>query len=308
MQKQVLILTEAGENIGFGHYTRCFAIQEYILEQKMSCKMLLHLRGNYDLKVLNGIFLDWQNTPNLVQEYASEYTTVLIDSYLAPKEYYSFLSKNFTEVIVIDDYNRISYDANVLINPNVSAPEIDYSNQTAQIYGGKDFVILRKVFRDTIHQQAPKSKIENILITIGGSDFRNILPNLIRLTSKHQAKTSVISGNIDLQQTLQNQFPQARILGLLSANEMFYEFQKADLVISACGQTLHELASIGKPTIGICLDIDQEPNQKFYLENNFLIKKYDWQCISQILIPETLKYPEKTIQTNGIENIYSLLI
>ena len=106
----------------------------------------------------------------------------------------------------------------------------------------------------------------------------------------------------------------------------FYElfcnlFISSDIIVSGCGQTLHELALLGKPTVGICLDIDQEPNRDFYFKNGFLAAKINWtdenfekNILTEI---EGLKNIDKRktiakiapdlINKNGVYNIIDLI-
>lgn len=283
--QRVLILSEAGLDIGFGHYTRCSAIQAYLNAHGVDCKMLLNVVGDYQLDIEPESVVDWLSSRNVVNDLSAHYQTVLIDSYIATEQAYSWLSNTFEKIIAIDDYNRIAYDADMLINPNVFFDSLDYSNQSSsKIFGGKEYVILRKVFRTKDKKKKSLAKIiSKITITVGGTDYRNILPLLINIVSKNKwIHLTVITGNVKLQAFLQNQFKDINILGLLTASEMYACFNEADIVISACGQTLHELASLGKPTIGICLDIDQVPNQQFYFEKRFLKTKIHYDNLSEI--------------------------
>ena len=319
---KALILTEAGEGIGFGHYTRCSAIQSYLIELGVVCEMMLNIKGDYELSIKQGRQLDWLSAKGELLNLYQHYSVVLIDSYLASSADYTWIRQNFKKVISLDDYNRIIYNVDIIINPNVFASIINYSNQTcSDIFGGKDFVILRNVFRKKGKRQIRLSqKINSIVVTVGGSDYRNILPEIITILKNYKEfKIFVISGNTAIQKKLQNEFHKITILGLLTAEEMYAYFAKADLVISACGQTLHELASMGKPTIGICLDIDQEPNQQFYFENGFLTTKIQYEDLSlikeQILLLSDIKTREKVsgiglslINKWGVKNIGDLLI
>ena len=49
-----------------------------------------------------------------------------------------------------------------------------------------------------------------------------------------------------------------------------------DIAISACGQTLHELAFLGVPTIGILVGDDQQQNMAFYADSGFLQGRLRW--------------------------------
>ena len=51
---------------------------------------------------------------------------------------------------------------------------------------------------------------------------------------------------------------------------------KADVVITAAGQTLNELAFMGVPSIAICIDKDQFFNIKTYCEKGFLLSELYW--------------------------------
>jgi UDP-2,4-diacetamido-2,4,6-trideoxy-beta-L-altropyranose hydrolase len=268
----MLILTEAGKNIGLGHYTRCSALHDAIEANGDKAYMMVFLN---DFEIENDKIIKANWLQDLQQALAyKDCDTVIVDSYLAKEDVYPKLHATFKKVIAIDDYNRLQYKATALINPNVFFDDIDYTNQTIKCIGGKNYVILRKEFRQQPKEVFIKNNIEEILVTIGGTDFRNILPLIAKVCLQRQAKkiTVIVSEEIDL--NIEDK--RVSILPLQNATSIYRLMQKADLVISGCGQTLHELASLGKPTIGICLDIDQQPNQKFYFEKGFLPAIINW--------------------------------
>lgn len=284
---KLLILTEAGKSIGYGHYMRCSALQKEAKKQGLKTKMLLHVNGSESFEVEGEIY-NWLEDKILkINILSKEFDIVLIDSYLANENIYSDLKQNFKKVVVIDDYNRIDYDADLIINPNVFFEQIDYTNQKAKCIGGKEFVLLRPIFissKEHENRQTTDKNIDNLLITIGGTDFRNLLPKLIKVClNQNLKKVQVICPQENERKELEKKFlrnENIEILGKQSAEEMHELYLKNNLVISACGQTLHELASLGKPTIGICLAIDQVPNQKYYLEKSFLLENINWDDIN----------------------------
>jgi spore coat polysaccharide biosynthesis predicted glycosyltransferase SpsG len=99
-------------------------------------------------------------------------------------------------------------------------------------------------------------------------------------------------------------------------------FQSSDLVISACGQTLHELACLGTPFIGILTGDDQRYNQAYYIENGVLgglIRFDDADFEEKIRIQlEELRFPElrkeltsrlpELVALNGAANARDLMI
>jgi len=313
----MLILTEAGKNIGLGHYTRCTALCEAIEANRDEVYMMVFL-NDFDIENDELIKANWLE--DLQQALANkDCETVIVDSYLAKEDVYRKLHAAFKKVIAIDDYNRLQYKATALINPNVFFDDIDYSNQTIKCIGGKNYVILRKEFREQPKEVFIKNDIEEILVTIGGTDFRNILPLIAKACLKTQVqRITIIASEIN---NLHIEDKRISILPLQNASGIYHCMQKADFVISACGQTLHELASLGKPTIGICLDVDQEPNQKFYLEKRFLSARINWNdedLVNKIQTAIILYQPiekRKRIASNapllinkfGVDNIVSAI-
>jgi UDP-2,4-diacetamido-2,4,6-trideoxy-beta-L-altropyranose hydrolase len=269
VNNKVSILTESGKDIGFGHYTRCTALYHCLKENNFDVRFYVYEK-EHQSKDDFIVSFDWLNFPSKINSRSSE-EIVIIDSYLADKYLYNIIKEKFKALIIIDDYNRIQYPASYIINPNVFCHNLDYSNQTAKIFGGKEYVILRSEFINAPFVKFHKHDKLNLLVTIGGSDFRNLLPTLIDILKNIDSNITVIApeGNIEFHQNIKN-------LGKQSSNQMVDEIQNADIVISACGQTLHELVALGKSTIGICLDIDQLPNQNYYFDNLFLKDKIHW--------------------------------
>jgi UDP-2,4-diacetamido-2,4,6-trideoxy-beta-L-altropyranose hydrolase len=320
--KSLLILTEAGEGIGFGHYTRCSAIQDFCLKAGMEATILLDLKGQDTLKSQSFEIKNWLQNYYEIGELSKQFQILLIDSYLATAECYSFLAEKFDKLIVIDDYNRIQYKADVIINPNVSFYETDYNNQSAKVVGGENYVILRSVFRERLNDKpAIQNKVNTIAITLGGSDIRNLLPILAKLALSLSENIIIVTGNESLKSALEAQYNTIHFEGFLSAEEMYEVFKGADIVISACGQTLHELASMGKTTIGICIDYDQEPNMNYYCKEGFLMDRIYWNdssldtkiiSIFRQLENFNLRKEKQTIASHlindkGLNNIYNVI-
>lgn len=267
----ITILTEAGKKIGFGHYTRCSSLYKVLTNFGNQVRFVV-FENEYAINDPNIQSINWLKSIDSISPIEKN-DFAIIDSYLADGNIYTQLAKRFNKVVVIDDYNRMSYPVEVVINPNVFFEDVNYSNQTAVCIGGKDYVILRQEFTQVEPQVIKNRKLKNILITIGGSDFRNLLPKLISIC-EHQKGTNITV--IDPESKVVPHHQHLRVLPTQSAAQMVHEMKRADVVISACGQTLHELVAIQKPTIGICLDNDQVPNQSFYTKHGFLSETIQW--------------------------------
>ena len=317
MKESYLILTEAGNQIGLGHYKRCCSIQHEMYNQNKFCEMFLYFRGEHNLNISSDLVFDWKIKKDLLIKKASEIKTVLIDSYLASTLFYEFCTNIFHSVVVIDDYNRIDYGPiDLLLNPNPYFDHFNYNNQKAKkVEGGKDYVIISRAFQQSFVEKDNSSNDTNkIVVFIGGSDYRNLLPIILSsLIDLEEKNIHVIVGNTEDKLKVEKNFKTLDVHMNLSSEEMFSAFSSAKLVISGCGQTLHELAALGKLTIGICIDIDQELNQNFYHKNGFLKTRVSYKSIKNIKeeIKKSLRSNIKTealvINSNGVKNILSLI-
>ena len=281
----ITILTEVGKNIGYGHYTRCSSLYQALTNFGNQVRFVVY-ENEYAINDPNIQSMNWLKSIDFISPIEKN-DFAIIDSYLADRNIYKQLAKRFNKVVAIDDYNRMRYPVDAVVNPNVFFEDIDYSNQTAVCIGGKDYVILRPEFTQVEPSAFNTETLKNILITIGGSDFRNLLPKLISIC-EHQKGTNITV--IDPESKVNHQ-QHLRVLPAQSAAQMVHEMKRADVVISACGQTLHELVALQKPTIGICLDIDQVPNQSFYTKHGFLSANIQWNDkIIDNKIADQLKY------------------
>jgi UDP-2,4-diacetamido-2,4,6-trideoxy-beta-L-altropyranose hydrolase len=260
----LVILTEAGGSAGFGHLMRCLAIAN-----ETDAELYVNADGDYPDNNRSKKY-NWRtNLDKLISELPAS-CSILVDSYLADSHIYKLLSTHFEYVSVIDDYNRLVYPVDIIINPGIKLP--DYRNQTAKVVGGNKYIILRK----EIIQQQKKSdyqKYSNLLITFGGCDTSNIFEWLLPLIHEYSFNSiTIVAGNNRICSLLSKKFNRSSIkwLGQVDALYMANLMYDADICISAGGQTLHELAYIGVPTICIETGEDQKNNIEGYIDAGFL--------------------------------------
>lgn len=315
MSLKIKILTESGNEIGFGHFKRCFLLHENFLKQNFESILLLDIHGEYKIPKVQGVVVsNWLSNYKSILKEISKETLIIIDSYKAKKHVFNFLIKNDKKVIVIDDYNRIDYgDVKAIINPNPYFNINFYKNQICKnIYGGEEFIILSKYFREHTFNSIPKV-LNQICISIGGSDYKSILPIIIeKLKVLNNIKLIYIVGNKKQSEELKYQFKDLEIYYNISSKSIFNLFNQSNLVISGCGQTLHELYFMGKKTVGICYDYDQKLNQKYYLNNSFLKYSIKAEDLSNLLniVRDELSNKRKIYtsnNSNGLQNINNLI-
>lgn len=266
----VLILTEGGKNIGFGHISRCFSLYQAFKQKSATVDFIINgdksvadFDSNEYLKILN-----WLDDPSVIMNKAEMYDIVIIDSYLADESIYKRISETVRIPVYIDDNVRIDYPAGIVINGNVGSEYLDYPEKKGVRYLlGERYIPLRKAFWET-RQKKIRKTVDNVMITFGGEDIQNVTPKVLKLLSE---RYSSLSKNIIIGKGFGNTDEIKKHAN--GCTELIFspdEYQmrdimlNADFAISAAGQTLHELATVGLPTIMIQVADNQKNNVKFY--------------------------------------------
>jgi spore coat polysaccharide biosynthesis predicted glycosyltransferase SpsG len=269
-------LTEGGENIGYGHISRCSAIHKCLLDRGLNAELLVDWHGGVS-NLTDWATSSWVATPQLILDQKEKYSSVLVDSYKAPPGIYQQIKNEFAKLIVIDDYKRIdNFRADLIINPNVYGDSIDYQ---ATAVGGNNYVILREAFRVCKEKHSVRDNVKRIMVTLGGRDVKSLLPVLGEMLAKVLYKVVFVCGNNGSVGSMKEQFAannNFEFYGFVETQQMLELMMSADIAISACGQTLHELAYLGVPTIGICVGDDQLMNMEAYFRLGLISKQINW--------------------------------
>ncbi|MDH5368439.1 MAG: hypothetical protein OEW99_00320 [Gammaproteobacteria bacterium] len=258
------ILTEAGGAVGYGHLMRCLAIAN-------NTDAVLYVNGDGDYPKNNcSKEYSWRTHLHAFISAHPASLSVLVDSYLADSHAYEILANYFNHVSVLDDYNRLKYPVDLIINPGIELP--CYKNQNAKVVGGSKYIILR----DEIIQQDKKSGYhgyQEILVTLGGRESSAVYDWLVPLLEEHCfTSIKIVTGNNENISSLSKKFndPVIEWFGKVDAEKIAELMYQTNICISAGGQTLHELAYIGVPTICIKTGEDQEYNIAGYVKAGFL--------------------------------------
>lgn len=271
-----LILTEAGEGIGLGHFIRCSAIYDACNASDINCQMIVNYQGTSTIQRQDILLENWLKDSKIIEEVGRGSSCILVDSYLANEKFFSKLSQLFQQVMVIDDCNRIPYSSQWLINPNITGDTLNYTNQEAQILAGRKYTILRPAFTAYKKKHMIKPEIKHIFLTMGGTDSGQLLPPLIKYLKQRSYTLDVIAGSSTYQQELiqmELADSQCQIHGFVESEDMVMIMQQTDLAICGAGQTIHELACLGIPTIAIGIADNQELNLDSYFQASFLLEK-----------------------------------
>lgn len=298
----LLILTDGGGDIGFGHLMRCLAIKN--VWKHGTIQLLAHMEDGTSTP--DGVeILDWLNQPEKLSQFASANTVVLVDSYRPSTNFFCLLKSLFKFVAVLDDYNRISYPVDLVICPGIYGRDMDYSNQVAVVMGGAEYVIIRPEILAAKQIRISKN-IGTVLVTFGGSQHdETLFQSVIKLLESSGYQAIVVTGNDKLAKKLVAST--SEIYGRLDPVTMAEIMASVDVAVSAAGQTLNELAWLGVPTFSIRTGVDQQGNWQYYNYHNLslaavLYDDADWEsALKMVLKNET--YGSRSERSHRLKNL-----
>ncbi len=263
---KVLILTEGGRTIGLGHLMRCQALAREFRDarRRVIVNFIAHADSQTEVffKRTGGslINFDWIKDTRRTLDLAKDADLVIIDSYIAPPAVYSRIHSlnNKAYVAAIDDYNRINYKADMVINPSLCRrSDLGYNSRSLGYLLGSEFVILRKEFR-FLPQRKINNTVKRILIAFGGGNYRSLISRILSSLSGKGYNFDIVSS--DCPKISERRRSGIKFHSGLSALQMRRLMADCDLCISAGGQTLYELAATGTPVVAVAVAKNQMLN------------------------------------------------
>ena len=273
---KVFIITEGSKNTGFGHITRCLSLYQAFEERGILPKFIINGDNNieYLLKDVKYQIFNWLNERGKLFKTIKDADIAIIDSYLADISVYNTLSELVKLPVYIDDNKRLDYPKGIVLNGNIHAEELNYPKKDGITYLlGTKYTPLRKEFWE-VPEKKIKEKIESIMVAFGGDDAKNMTPKILAFLKD---KYPNLIKNVIIGRSFQNideikkySDKNTNLIYYPDAEKMKEIMLESDIAISACGQTLNELASVGVPTIGVCIAENQLENVKGWKKIGFL--------------------------------------
>jgi len=282
MSEPILILTECGADIGFGHLTRCMSVAEGFRNVGMNAEVWAAVDESLTHSLPSAVRpIRWYGLPGeLKAEVACAYS-ILLDSYRIDVDEIERISTINGRIAVIDDFPHRQYTTGVVIDSTIGAEKYAFPSKCAGVSYllGSGFCALRPEFNRVAERkfcEFPRS----ILVTFGGSDIRSLtLPVVTMLQQKFPAMEKLV--------VVGSAFPKMELYSLENSNTSFYTavdgdlmqklMARADIAICGGGQTLYELASQGLPPVTTCLIENQKHDIRGFTQAGFGIDIGSWQ-------------------------------
>lgn len=270
MIKSIGIRADGGSNIGMGHIMRCMAISKELLERNIDvffiskfCKEVNDIFINQDIKFINIYSENLDDEIFEIEKIIKDYNIdcIITDSYNLSNDYLFKIKKYLRLLISIDDNSLYNYPSDIIINGNIYANDLNYKliDKDTKLLLGSQYCILRNEFRKNFNFRV-KEKVENILVTMGGSDINNFTPFVLETIKELNININVIIGkSFECINKIQEISKKYNNINLIYNPSNISEIMKNnDIAISASGSTAYELCKVGVPAILIVQAENQE--------------------------------------------------
>ena len=270
--------------MGFGHLTRCLALSQAFLEKGYVSSFIVH--GDDSIQsVLQDVEYEKCQWLNGIEELRTRLQNafLIIDSLSISEDLLEEVS-GLTKVIILDDFIRREHHDSIIIDWTINAENKFYTHRdpSSHYLLGHEYISLRNPFWGST-KFFVKPAIENVLITFGGGDVRNLTPRVLDILKNNYPsvmKTIIIGGGYRNRATIEEKADNmTTIYSDTSAETMMSCMADADVVIASGGQTLYELACVGAPTISIMLIDNQLDDIDGWEESGFTCHAGSWDDI-----------------------------
>lgn len=279
----VLFDVDTGPQVGLGHLHRCLALAAAL--RQLGARCLFVARGDNQTQhriVACGFEVETvsDREPDLAKRLSgvlamairSQCHVMIVDSYQVPASYLGQLRSMGRYVVAIDDLAHESFPCHIVVNGGAHAPRLSYRSSSGDTHFllGTPYAILSHEFWNPVHRTVRKT-VRRILFTLGGADPYNLMPRLLQLANgfpEDVAISAVIGPFFQNRDEIERMLTpcQREVQVVPAPNSLRPLMLEADLAVSAGGQTLHELACVGCPTIAMSLSTNQDAHVKAYAE------------------------------------------
>jgi len=274
---KISIITEGFSETGYGHITRCLSL--YQAFEKKYIHPTLYINGDDNVSSLlpesNYKIIDWAAHPTKLIGEIKNSDVIIIDSYLAGKDFFENISKHAKVSLFIDDTLRLEYPDGIVLNGTINAETFPYRKKPGKEYLlGTKYIPLRKEFWNAVSRKFNR-ELSSILITFGATDSQNLTSSVLKSLQENfpaiKKKVVIGCGFINKNEIEKLRDSNTELFYSPSASFMRELMLSSDIAITAAGQTLYELAETGTPSIAIAVAENQKNNIQEWKRKRFLL-------------------------------------
>ena len=271
LPSQVIFRVNAGSQTGLGHFMRCLALAEALQAKGTdiiftgNCNLPLVSKKLQALNIPLIPFESNESSAFLDHYPPKENSWVVMDGYFFMEPLALQIKKSGYRLLMVEDYIRLNrYVADIVVNPNIGAEKLKYQSDSGTLFRqGLDYVFLRQEYLTRKSQHpAKKPSVENLLITLGGSDTTSYFPKILKaLDFLHESCNVRIVGTEAVREL--KEFKDSKLKDKMELLPLVEDYPSllhwADLALTAGGSTCWELSYLGVPFVTLILAENQAP-------------------------------------------------
>lgn len=296
--------------IGSGHLMRCLNLAE-----KDSIFICKDLPGSIISKIEDKKIKVVKLDPDIEEDEDFDKTleimninnskVIIIDSYAFRESYFKKFGQNGKKVVVIDDLADRKLPVEIIINQNIYANKEMYKGRVlpeTKLLLGPEYAMLRDEFLEFRSRYKVSEEINDVVVTLGGSDPDNITEKIVEYLKDEDYKLHIVlgKGNLCYDRIKSIIAGYDNIKLYIDVAKMSELMMRSDIVICAGGTTVLEVMFLGIPFIvGKLVE-----NQRFvvrYIDRNELgLVLGDYKELSKELLLEKINdfnYIERKISS-----------
>lgn len=189
---------------------------------------------------------------------------VIVDHYGIDEEWHKHIKPYCEKLMIIDDLADRKFDCHLLLNQNLGIEKKHYENKVPVdciLLLGTKYALLRPEFSRLRYKAIAKRKntksVNNIIISMGGSDINNITHSILENIPNNYSVTVVLGKYSPHNKMLENYVKDKNIKLLIDSSNMAELMLDADVAIGAAGSTSWERCCLSLPAFVFLIDENQ---------------------------------------------------
>ncbi len=263
----IVVRVDASIEIGAGHFVRQLALAQLLVDEEFDLHFLtktnqdglLDQAANEEIKVEQlqpSITIEDDAISTIAYAKSVGANWVVLDGYHFVTAYQQTLKDAGLKLLCVDDMAHCHFVADIVLNQNTVDSSIYSKEPDTQLLMGPEYALLRREFRLFKEKKVIRNEIKDIMITMGGSDEKNvtetILKWLLNMSELKGVRCHIVLGNLNphkskIETIINKSKLEAQIYTSLSAKDMLNLMYKVDLAITAAGSTVWEYMKVGVP-------------------------------------------------------------
>lgn len=267
----VVFRVDGNSTLGMGHLMRCLCIAMELERKGVKC--LFVVSNNTDINLIhdnnieaismgNGEEICGDTFFSIISRY-NKISYIIIDSYKVQKK--DFLNaKKIAKVCYIDDLNIFEYDIDMVINYNVEAQSIMYTEAVGCKLLGVDYFPLREDIKKYKKKQL-KNNVTDVLITTGSTDPYELCGKILHILQMYSyIHFTILIGKYFSEEYIRK-LEQLRDnnnnINLISWGcDVGKLYMESDVIVAPGGTMLYEALSVGCTCLSFWF-VDNQENE-----------------------------------------------